>query len=245
MGGLWHHLNDFWHWLPGVSRSPRHIYIYLALGVGGLSALSPLSWRATRLFATYIHEAGHAVFAFATGRKVLSIRLEADASGSTRHAGVKGSFLSRFLTTLAGYPAPAALGYLMILGLSSGHARFVVTGFYALSFILAFFQHSLRGWAVTLSILVVCTILVALSPLVMSISLYCVSGYLLMASPRTIIELHQVHRQMKKFDVAKEERHSDAQSLAELTGIGAVLWEIVFMVLCLTAVYYSFTLLHR
>lgn len=245
MGGLWYHIHQIWHWLPKQTPTPHRIYIYIALSVGALGASHPLAWKATRLFATYIHEAGHAVIAILTGRKVLAIRLEADSSGSTKHAGVKGAFFSRFLTTLAGYPAPALVGYLIVFGLSTGHARLIIGSFYALSFALALIQHSIRGWVVTISILVTCTGLAALSPVLMSISLYAIAGYLLLSSPRTIIELHQVHRQMKKLGLAKEERHSDAQSLAEITGLGAILWEIVFMVLCLLCVYYSFILINK
>ena len=236
-------VSRIWHWLPEHSTLPLKYLIFIALALGALIAITPASWRISRLFATYIHEAGHAVIALLTGRKVLSIRLEADASGTTKHAGVKGAFFSHFLTTIAGYPAPAVAGYLMILGLSLEHARFVLGAFYLVAVALAFIQHSARGWAVTLLILGACVVLTLVASNIMEMFLFLVAGYLLFASPRTIVELHQVHSQDKRNKDPEREIHSDAQSLAEMTGLGAVIWEIIFLGICLACLYYSFKLI--
>lgn len=233
--------STIWHWLPEPSHILSEYLIYIALALGALIAVTPVSWRKSRLFATYIHEAGHAVIALLTGRKVLSIRLEADASGTTRHAGLQGAFISRFLTTLAGYPAPAVAGYLMILGVSLGHAHFVLGAFYLITIILASIQHSIRGWAVTLLILGSCILLTLTASNLMELFLFLIAGYLLFASPRTIVELHQVHSEDKRNP--DREIHSDAQSLASMTGLGAIIWEIIFFAICLTCLYYSFKLI--
>ena len=167
------------------------------------------------------------------------MKINRDSSGSTLHAGLEGAVFSRFITALAGYPAPAIVGWAMIVAVSNQHARYALGAFIVVVMGLALIQHSLRGWLLTIIILGACWGLTLLSDYWMQMMMVLVAGYLLAASPRTIIELRKFDRQSKNNRVVEEGIHSDAQALAMMTGLGALFWEIVFFTLCLALLYYS------
>jgi hypothetical protein len=61
-------------------------------------------WRVGRLGITAVHEGGHAVAAVLAGHRV-TVHLRSDTSGVTYHRG-KGRWISRVVTSGAGYTAP-------------------------------------------------------------------------------------------------------------------------------------------
>lgn len=85
-----------------------------------IALLVPPLWHAVRHVVTIAHEAGHALVAVVLGRKVRGIRLHADTSGATSHAGSTKRF-PLALTAFAGYPAPAVLGLAAAALLSAGY----------------------------------------------------------------------------------------------------------------------------
>lgn len=193
------------------------------LCVGALLAIIPVTWMRTRLLATYMHEAGHAVMAMVTGRSVLGIRLDRTSSGSTAHSGGRG--LGLFLTMLAGYPAPAAVGWAICILVGAGTQRWAIAGLIVLVVLLALFQFSWRGWVVGGSLVAFCLVLYGVSPWWSSVLLAGMAGYLLAATPRTLVSLHRYRRMARDLN---EPRHSDADSLAEFVGLPAVFWELIF-----------------
>lgn len=230
---------SWFSWLSVSTNRPETVWILIALTLGAVIAITPRTWFYTRLFATYIHEAGHAVIAILTGRRVKSMRIEGDSSGSTLHAGLEGAVFSRFLTALAGYPAPAIVGWAMIVNITSGHARYALGALFLVVLSLALLQHSLRGLTVTLVILIVSWGLTLVDDFLMQMVISSVSGYLFVASPRTIIELHKVGRQRKHATKQESQSHSDAQALANMTGLGVLVWEFLFMTACLGLLWLS------
>lgn len=203
------------------------VWILAVTVVGAMLAATPQVWRYTRLFATYVHEAGHAVVAILTGRRVTKIRLEADTSGTTEHVGQRG--LSRLLTAFAGYPAPALAGWGVLAAILHGYPRWAIAGFAVLALLLALVQHSWRGWVITLIMLGGVWLLVPFSDSLPSLVLALIAGYLLMASPRTVVELHLIRRRHVR---EMGEFHSDADSLTTYTGIPAGFWEVLFLAAC-------------
>lgn len=231
--------SNWFSWLSVATNKPGTLWILTALILGAIIAVTPRTWLHTRLFATYIHEAGHAVIAIVTGRKVKSMRIEGDSSGSTLHAGLQNAVFSRFLTALAGYPAPAIVGWAMIVSITSGHARYALGALFLVVLSLALLQHSLRGLAVTFIILAVSWGLTLVNNFIMQMIICLVAGYLLIASPRTIVELHKVGRQRKHALGEENPLHSDAQALADMTGLGVLIWEFLFMTACLALIWFS------
>jgi len=69
---------------------------------------------------TLVHEAGHAVVAVLTGRRLNGIRLHSDTSGLTVSSG-KPRGAGMIATAAAGYLAPAALGLGSVLLVDAGH----------------------------------------------------------------------------------------------------------------------------
>lgn len=86
----------------------------------------PSVWRVTRQASTIIHEMGHVIAAWATGRRVSGIKLHSDTSGVTVSRGrAQGPGL--LLTFLAGYPAPGLLAAGLVWLSTSGYSGAALT----------------------------------------------------------------------------------------------------------------------
>jgi len=235
-------IRNLWDWANEIVAPPGIWLSLIALTAGALVALTPAFWKYTRYLATYVHEAGHATIALMFGRRVTAIRVEADSSGTTDHVGPAGG-LGKFLTAFAGYPAPAVAGLGLVMATASGHQRWAVVGGVAIVTILAFAQRSWRGWLLTITLLAAAFLLTQVSQGVLGgILLLVTAGYLLAASPRTVIELHQVRAHGR---MSGEEVHSDADSLARQTRIPAVFWEALFLISTGACIYYAIVLLFQ
>lgn len=211
-------------WLAAQDDSGPRWALITAILLGALIAALPATWRPTRLLATYIHEAGHAIVGLLTGRRVSSMRLHADTSGVTETVGRPG--LSLILTALAGYPAPALAGWGIITLLLSGRAHAAIATLVGIVLLLAVVQHSLRGIAVSAVILLMCFVFASWTGPWSAAGLAVLAGYLLAATPRTIVELRRYRATAAALG---QPRHSDADILATYTGIPAILWELVFL----------------
>lgn len=220
-------LDSVWAWL--TEKPPPLPVWFLALGLllGLASTFRYAVWRRTRLLATWVHESGHALAAISVGFSVRGIRIEKDTSGVTHTAG-PARLLPRVFITAAGYPAPAALGavllYLLLSDLvNAGVAIVIIAGLAMLPL-----QRSARGWGITLLILIGSLGLICAPTWVASLSLAITTGYLCAASPRTIWELrrHPTHD--------GEEEHSDADILGALTRSRPGLWQAGFLLLSLS-----------
>lgn len=233
-------LMSLWDWLRVPSAPLSTTLAWLALLVGALLAILPGGWLSTRLFATYIHETGHAVAALATGRIVTGIRVNADSSGLTSTWGRQGS-LGQLITTFAGYPAPALAGWGALAAAQSGHARWALAAALGTSGLLLLAQRSWRGLLLTVATGAGALLLAADTGSAGALALAAVAGYLLVASPRTLVDLHIVRRSTtgRRGMVA----HSDADMLAAQTSLPAAVWESLFLAVCLLCTWQALTLL--
>lgn len=91
-----------------------------------LVLLRPL-WAYSRHAITLAHEAGHAVAAVATGRRLTGIRLHTDTSGLTLSRG-KPRGPGMVLTAAAGYLAPSLLGLAGALLIAAGQLHWLLWG---------------------------------------------------------------------------------------------------------------------
>ena len=88
--------------------------------VGAALALVPPVWRYTRHVVTLVHEAGHAMVALLTGRRLNAVRLHSDTSGHTISSG-RPRGPGMVAMAAAGYLAPSALGLACIWLVDAGH----------------------------------------------------------------------------------------------------------------------------
>jgi hypothetical protein len=185
--------------------------------------LSPALWHPVRHVVTIAHEGAHGLVALASGRRLSGIRLHSDTSGLTVSAG-KPTGLGMVLTCAAGYTGPALFGLGAAALLAAGHA---VGLLWALLGLLALLLVQIRNWYGLWSVLVTGAVVFAatwwLPPQGQSVFAALATWFLLLAAPKTVLEL-QVKRRRRG-----GAPDSDADQLARLTRLPALLWVGVFL----------------
>lgn len=210
-------LRDIWDAATSPQPVPETLLV-IVLGVVALLVVgSPVGYRLVRHLVTLVHEAGHALVALLSGRRLTGIRLHADTSGVTVSRG-RPRGPGMVATLLAGYPAPAvfALGaaWLLTRGYAVGLLWLVVA---SCAVMLVLIRNLYGLWVV----LVLGGGVGALSWLLPAGVLgwvgYLIVWVLLLAAPRSVVELARQRR-------GGRARTSDADQLAGLTGVPALLW---------------------
>ncbi|MGZ5414295.1 MAG: M50 family metallopeptidase [Aeromicrobium sp.] len=191
-----------------------------------LVAYGPL-WTHTRHLVTLVHESGHALVALATGRRLNSITLHSDTSGLTVSSGQQTG-PGMIATAAAGYLAPAVLGLLIAALVQADRTMWAL--WFALG-ALALMLLYIRNWfgllVVAIAGVAVAAIVWKAPDRVQHAAALLAAWFMLIAAPRTAFELWS-HRRRRS-------RTTDADVLARLTHIPAVLWVGVFLVLNVAA----------
>jgi hypothetical protein len=221
-------LERLWH---RVGASAPALPLGTLLGTAAVAAvlvLSPVLWRTTRHAVTIAHEGAHGVVALATGRRLSGIRLHSDTSGLTVSAG-RPSGLGMVLTCAAGYTGPGLIGLGAAALYASGHAIGLL---WALLLLLALLLVQIRNWYGLWSVLVTGGVVAAatawLPPHGQAAFAAVGTWFLLLAAPKTVVELQRARRRRSAPD-------SDADQLAALTHLPALVWVGVFLVVDLGA----------
>lgn len=191
------------------------------------AALVLLAWPATRMVLTVVHEAGHAIVAVVTGRRLTGIRLHSDTSGLTVSRGLpRGPGM--VVTLLAGYLAPGLMGLGAAGLLAAGRAALVLT---LLIVVLAAMLVMIRNFFGLLVLVVglgsVVGVVWYLEPVQQSWAAYVLTWTLLLAAPRPVLEMSR-----------QPSRNSDAAQLARITRTPAAAWTVVMLlgtIACLVA----------
>ncbi|GAA1151082.1 M50 family metallopeptidase [Ornithinicoccus hortensis] len=213
-------------WGAATSTQPvPDTALVVALGVVALVVVgSPVGYRLVRHLVTVVHEAGHALVAVLSGRRLTGIRLHADTSGVTVSRG-RPRGPGMVATLLAGYPAPAvfALGsaWLLTRGYAVGLLWLIVA---SCALMLVLIRNLYGLWVVLVLGGGVGALSWLLPPGVLGWIGYLIVWGLLLAAPRSVVELARQRR-------GGRARTSDADQLAELTGVPGVLWVGLFAVL--------------
>jgi hypothetical protein len=183
---------------------------------------TPVLWRRTRHVVTIAHEGAHGVAAVLTGRRLAGIRLHSDTSGLTVSAG-RPTGAGMVVTLLAGYTGPGLFGLGAAALLATGHA---VGLLWALLILLALLLVQIRNWYGLWSVLVTGGVLFAATWWLPTDGQVLVAAtatwFLLLAAPRAVVELHAVRRRRGSPD-------SDADQLARLTRVPALVWVGFFL----------------
>lgn len=189
---------------------------------------SPLGYRIVRHAVTIVHEAGHATVAVLTGRQLRGIKLHADTSGVTVSRG-RPRGPGMVATVAAGYPAPALLGLAGALVLKQEYAVAALWGFVLIcAVMLAQIRNFYGLWVLLVAGVAVGALTWLLPGEVASWIAYLLVWSLLLAAPRSVVELQRVRRRGGA-------RQSDADQLAHLTGLPGLLWVGGFAVVTVLA----------
>jgi hypothetical protein len=215
-------LGRFWAQVTTTTPDLRPAVLLSTAAVAALLVLSPTLWRPTRHVVTIAHEGAHGLVALAAGRRLSGIRLHSDTSGLTVSAG-RPTGLGMVLTCASGYTGPGLFGLGAAALLASGHA---VGLLWALLVLLALLLVQIRNWYGLWSVLVTGAVVFGatwwLPPEGQAAFAALATWFLLLAAPRTVLELQSSRSRRRAPD-------SDADQLARLTPLPAVFWVGVFL----------------
>lgn len=197
---------------------------WLVLGTGLLALLAVALdrvWRWSRNLVTIVHEGGHALAAVLTGRRLTGIRLHSDTSGLTLSTG-RPDGPGMVVTAAAGYLSPSLVG---LVGVGLLAAEQVTVMLWAAAAFLLLMLVMVRNAYGVLTLLVTGAAVVAVSlraPAEVQAGFgYAATWFLLLAAVRPVGELWRERRRRRG-------GMTDADQLARLTGLPAVLWVGLF-----------------
>lgn len=209
-------------WRRAVTvQPPPSLRTTLLIGIAALVLVSiRLTWRPERMVSTMAHEAGHALAALVSGRRLAGIRLHADTSGLTLSKG-RPRGAGMVVTLMGGYPAPTVLGLGAAVLLGLGYAAGVLWLLAAACVLMLALIRNAYGLLV---VLVAGAILAAVNwlaaPVVLSGVAVLVVWLLLLSAPRPLVELAR--------DRSRDRRGSDVDQLARITVLPGWAWLAFF-----------------
>lgn len=222
MGDL---LGEVWSRATTPQPLPALGVVLATAGVALVLVAAPTLWHIARHLVTVVHEGAHAFVAVLTGRRLAGIRLHTDTSGLTVSVG-RPRGAGMVLTAAAGYPGPALAGLGAAWLLARGYGVGML--WLALAVVVLLLLQIRNGYG--LWVLVVGAAgLVGLTwwapPAWQVVVAYLLTWLLLLGAPRAVIEL-QVQRRR---ELRRGRSSSDADQLARLTRVPALLWVGAFL----------------
>lgn len=221
-------MNELWDRVTAVQPPPAADVVARCAGIALALVLVPGLWPVARHAVTVAHEAGHAVVAALTGRRLTGIRLHADTSGLTLSRGrPRGPGMALML--LAGYPGPAALGLGAAALVAAGRSVLLLWLLLAVLAGMLLLVRNLFGlWVVLVGGAGVAAVSWYATPTVQTAVACTLAWFWLLAAPRTVLELAASRRRPGA-------RTSDADQLATVTRVPAVVWVAVLLILTVGA----------
>ncbi len=190
--------------------------------VAAALVLVPQAWALSRHVVTLVHEAGHALAALLTGRRLQGIRLHRDTSGLTVSVG-RPRGPGMVLTAAAGFLAAPLLGLLLAALAAVGGTRWSLGVAVVVLALVLLWVRNLFG----LLVVVLCG--AGVYALVRWASVPVQEGvaagaawFLLLGGLRTTVELWPHRRRSRT-------RSSDADVLARLTRVPAPVWNLLLV----------------
>jgi len=194
----------------------------------GLIALSLLLPRIPvigiffRIVNTMIHESGHAIAALLTSGEVVRLDLEHDTSGSALTKST--SWVSRFLTSLAGYPFSSACAWLLFYFVKLQKFDWILFALFSVALINLLLW--VRNWfgIIWLMLFMLLTALVFFytPPFYhKALAIFC-SGVVLFDSVASAFIIFVL-------SIKSAKQSGDARNLADATHIPAFFWGLLFL----------------
>lgn len=203
---------------------PADAWLLAVCAVAALALSVPrATWRWFGLVVTVVHELGHALAGMITGRRVMTIRINADHSGVTHSMG-RGA--SAMWSTFWGYPFPALVGGAWTAAVGAGYWPLAaVTSAAVLLVSLAV----MRGWLSWLVTTTTAALLLALAWYEVAPGrwfMLAVGAALWIGAFRAWLNLTRQHLLGSR---RRRPLASDAVLLADGTGVPAGLWLTAFL----------------
>jgi hypothetical protein len=191
------------------------------------------TWRWFGLFATLVHELGHAFAAVLSGRVVNGIRIRRDHSGDAMSTG-RGAF-GTVLSGIFGYPAPAIVGAALLWSVFNGYtALALLTGGIILVLTILVIRN-LFGVLVVLGSAAVAVLLwLYATPEVQGYAMLVLGVALLVGSVRGLATVVGVHTSRRN-----QLATSDAYLLYRRTGVPSAVWLTIFAALIGASVWFA------
>lgn len=214
-------LVEIWQRATSTQPLPSRAVVAATGLLAAAVVLSPPAWRVSRHLVTLVHEAGHAVVALLTGRRLSGIRLHSDTSGLTTSVG-RPRGPGMVATAAAGHLAPGLLGLVAASVASRGFAVGVLWGLLLLVALMGLVVRNLFGlWSVLVTGVALAAVTWWAPPAWQTAAAWTVAWFLLLASPRPVVELQRTRR--------RGSRTSDADVLAHLTHVPGLVWVGLFL----------------
>jgi hypothetical protein len=203
-----------------------------------------------RIFVTFIHEGGHALAALLTGNSVSSLSVAVNASGETYTTS--GGLISEVFISSAGYLGAMAFGALLLILIRKAvAARIVLLGsaiyVFALTMIFGlikpvFLLSGLSGIPFTL----VAGILISVGLVLIArfasakVAAFFVSFLAVQCVLNALFDLKTVFLLASPFNGMRVQ--TDAQNMAQFTGIPAIFWTIAWIAFALGILWFAMRL---
>lgn len=204
-------------------------WLVLATGLGAaLAVVVDGVWRWARGVVTIAHEAGHAVAALLTGRRLTGIKLHSDTSGLTLSVG-RPTGAGMVVTAAAGYVSPSLVG---LAGVALLAVDQVTVMLWAAAAVLVAMLVMVRNAYGALTLVVVGGAVVGVSLYaaaeVQAAFAYAMTWFLLLGGVRPVSELRRQRRVHPGLP-------TDADMLARLTRVPGSIWVALFGLVTLSA----------
>lgn len=178
-------------------------------------------WRVLRTIITIAHEGGHAVTALLVGRRLAGMRLHADTSGVTLSRG-RPTGPGMVATAFAGYVSPCVLGLgAAVVAATDWYLLPLVVGVVLLVGMLLAVRNVFGAVALLLTGAALVAVVVYAPAQVQRASVSLLAWFLLLGGLRAIGELPWSRRSRRGME-------SDADLLARLTRVPAMVWVAAF-----------------
>jgi hypothetical protein len=203
--------------IAGSQLNPSAPLVVAAAAVAVVLVVADGPWQRARSLITVAHEAGHALTARATGRRLVRVRPHAETAGLAVTSG-RPDGPGMVTTLLAGYVTPSLLGLFGVLLLTDGLVTIALWVAVVLLLAALALVRDAHGVAVILGAGAAVGLLAWFAPATVQAALGLAgTWFLLIGAVRPVLELHRQHR-------AGEAWNSDAHQLARLTRLPAQLW---------------------
>jgi Peptidase M50B-like len=221
-------LTDLWDRLLGAQPDPPLLLVLITAALATAVVVMRPAWRLARNTITIAHEGGHALAAVLTGRRLRGIRLHSDTSGLTLSAG-RPSGPGMVFTLLAGYVAPSLLGLAGAWVLGGNRITMLLWAAVALLLLMLVMIRNVFGViSVVVTTAIVLLVSYYASPQVQALFAYLAVWFLLIGGVRPVGELQTLRHRGRLPE-------SDADQLARVTRVPAILWVAVFGLINLAA----------
>lgn len=218
-----------WERLAVMQPVPSPWVVAAAGAVALFVVLNIRTWHVARNAITLVHEAGHALVSLLSGRRLEGIRLHSDSSGVTVSRG-RRTGPGMVLTALAGYTAPPLLGVGAASLLAAHHVT--ATLWLLLALLIGTFvavRNAYGVFAVLATAAAVAAVTWYASATVQAVFGYGAAWFLLLGGARPVLELQRSRSRRGRA------RSSDADQLAQLTGVAGGVWVALFGLFAVTA----------